>query len=203
MKRNKTATLFENPLLERLSRTNAMAAIRLYVLAGVCSIVLFVIQHVESFTQLALLPLGLLAFTFLEYATHRWLYHLPAHTADLAQFQYTVHGVHHDHPNDSDRQVMPLLIAIPIIVGFFCLFYILMGIHALAFFAGFIWGYSAYLFIHYTVHTQRPPRDWRQFWWKYHNIHHHTEPDRAYGVSSPLWDYVFGTAPKKKYKFFR
>jgi sterol desaturase/sphingolipid hydroxylase (fatty acid hydroxylase superfamily) len=28
---------------------------------------------------------------------------------------------------------------------------------------------------------------------RYHMIHHHTGVDARYGVSSPLWDWVFGT----------
>jgi sterol desaturase/sphingolipid hydroxylase (fatty acid hydroxylase superfamily) len=31
-----------------------------------------------------------------------------------------------------------------------------------------------------------------------HHMHHHFQtPDKRYGVSSPLWDYVFGTMPKE------
>jgi sterol desaturase/sphingolipid hydroxylase (fatty acid hydroxylase superfamily) len=31
-------------------------------------------------------------------------------------------------------------------------------------------------------------------WLKHHHVlHHYRNPDRGYGVSTPLWDYIFGT----------
>jgi len=33
-----------------------------------------------------------------------------------------------------------------------------------------------------------------------HAIHHYKYPEKAFGVSSPLWDFVFGTLPRTKQK---
>ncbi|RUA37305.1 MAG: fatty acid hydroxylase, partial [Bacteroidetes bacterium] len=29
-------------------------------------------------------------------------------------------------------------------------------------------------------------------------IHHYKHPDKYFGVSSPIWDYIFNTVPKRK-----
>ncbi|MEX2379667.1 MAG: sterol desaturase family protein, partial [Vicingaceae bacterium] len=45
-----------------------------------------------------------------------------------------------------------------------------------------------------------PPKNFLKQLWIHHSIHHYQEDDKAFGVSSPLWDYVFGTMPSKKRK---
>ena len=63
-----------------------------------------------------------------------------------------------------------------------------------AFTGGFVAMYLAYEVLHRRVHTH-PPRGpygrWRR---RNHLAHHFTDPRRAHGVTSPLWDHVFGTA---------
>jgi sterol desaturase/sphingolipid hydroxylase (fatty acid hydroxylase superfamily) len=63
----------------------------------------------------------------------------------------------------------------------------------LAFTAGFIAMYLAYEVLHRRAHT-RPPRGpygrWRR---RHHFAHHFLDPRRGQGVTSPLWDFAFGT----------
>ena len=33
--------------------------------------------------------------------------------------------------------------------------------------------------------------------WVHHAIHHYKDDTRAYGVSSPLWDWILGTMPDR------
>ena len=69
---------------------------------------------------------------------------------------------------------------------------------AYGFTAGFLFGYAAYLFVHYLVHALQPPQNALKVLWVNHAIHHYKNPDVAYGVTTPFWDFVFRTLPKKK-----
>lgn len=64
------------------------------------------------------------------------------------------------------------------------------------FLPGFLVGYASYLGVHYIVHAFQPPKNFLKVLWVNHAIHHYKDPDVAFGVSTPIWDYVFGTAPK-------
>jgi 4-hydroxysphinganine ceramide fatty acyl 2-hydroxylase len=192
----KTTTLFQNPVLERLTRTNAYAAISLYYCFATAALVYTVgWLPIAWYQALAVFFAGILCWTLFEYVLHRFIFHFHSHEAAGKKFQYTVHGVHHEYPNDNERQVMPLIVALPLAVVIFTLFLVVMQMFGFALFAGFISGYASYLLIHYSIHIRRPPKNVFRFWWKYHSIHHYKGEDLAYGVSTPLWDVIFGTYP--------
>ena len=73
-----------------------------------------------------------------------------------------------------------------------------MGNYAFAFFPGFVVGYLGYVFTHFAIHKFRKPKNFLGYVWDHHNLHHFKHDDKAFGVSSPLWDYVFGTMPPKR-----
>lgn len=64
-------------------------------------------------------------------------------------------------------------------------------------------GYAIYLFIHYVVHARKPPKNFLKYLWTHHSLHHYVFEDRAFGVSSPLWDIIFKTMPPKIEKGFK
>ena len=105
-----------------------------------------------------------------------------------------IHGVHHDHPNDPLRLVMPLLLSGPIML-------IAYGVASLVFgfplgysvLAGFILGYLAYDMVHFYTHHAVPKSRLGLTLRRLHLLHHFRDHDRGYGVSAPWWDYVFGT----------
>ena len=72
-----------------------------------------------------------------------------------------------------------------------------MGDFVFAFLPGFLVGYASYLFVHYIVHAYAPPKNFFKALWVNHSIHHYKDNTVVFGVSSPLWDYVFRTMPKK------
>jgi len=111
---------------------------------------------------------------------------------------YAVHGVHHDYPKDKDRLAMPPILSAAISFGLFFLFSFLMGNSVYAFFPGFIFGYISYLGVHYIVHAFQPPKNIFKALWVNHGVHHYKHHDKNFGVSSPLWDYVFGTIVRKR-----
>ena len=92
---------------------------------------------------------------------------------------------------------MPPLVIILASFMFLGLFSLFMGDFTYGFTPGFLLGYASYLSVHYIVHGFKPPKNFFKALWINHSIHHYKDPDAAFGVSSPLWDYVFQTMPKK------
>ena len=65
-------------------------------------------------------------------------------------------------------------------------------------FVGFGIGYLSYDGIHYATHHFRMPSRIGRWLKRYHMVHHHTGENARWGVSSPLWDWVFGTMGETK-----
>jgi sterol desaturase/sphingolipid hydroxylase (fatty acid hydroxylase superfamily) len=89
---------------------------------------------------------------------------------------------------------MPLGISIPVGFSFFLLMAALAPLAtACTLFVGFGIGYLGYDGVHYFTHHFKARSRLGKFLKRYHLVHHHTGVDGLYGVSSPLWDYVFGS----------
>lgn len=140
--------------------------------------------------------LGLLTWTLLEYLLHRWVFHLvPDGTFEGKLRQFMVHGYHHEFPNDRMRLVAPLLLSLPIGAVIAAGYILLLGsYHWMMWYVGTIVGYVAYDWIHYYTHHFRPTTRLGKFLRRYHMEHHYRDSDSHFGISSPLWDWVFGTA---------
>ena len=193
-----SAHMFKNPVLEKLSRTHISIPIVMFILVGGYALYYGITTSPVSFITGALLVIaGFFSFTLVEYLMHRYLYHMLPTNKIKDKVQYTIHGVHHDYPKDKDRLALP-----PFITGLYALilylvFTFLMGDYALYFLPGFLIGYALYLGVHYMVHAYQPPKNFLKVLWVNHAIHHYKDPDVAFGVSVPIWDYIFGTAPKR------
>src|SRR5262245_27867719 len=108
-----TATLFRHPLLERLSRTHFIfPVVFYYTVALACLVVSFLNEEISFVRVIWMFPLGMIMFSLVEYFIHRFLFHFNATTDQQVQFQYNIHGVHHEFPRDKDRLVMPPVISI-------------------------------------------------------------------------------------------
>jgi sterol desaturase/sphingolipid hydroxylase (fatty acid hydroxylase superfamily) len=94
---------------------------------------------------------------------------------------------------------MPLGISIPVGLSFFLAADLLAPRPmACAAFVGFGIGYLCYDGIHYFTHHLRASSRVGKFLKRYHMVHHHTGVDGMYGVSQPLWDYVFATTEDRR-----
>jgi sterol desaturase/sphingolipid hydroxylase (fatty acid hydroxylase superfamily) len=60
-------------------------------------------------------------------------------------------------------------------------------------YAGTVLGYITYDWMHYYTHHFMPKSRAGKFIKRYHMLHHHDSPGHRYGITSPLWDFVFGT----------
>lgn len=193
-----TKKLFQNPVLEKLSRTHISIPLAIFGIYSI-SLLYWSITHTSltAATTIGLFFLGFISFTFVEYLLHRYVYHLSTHTEFRKKFQYTAHGVHHEFPKDKDRLAMPPLLSITVATILLLLFRLIMGDFTFAFLPGFLVGYAFYLSVHYVVHIYQPPKNFLRHLWVNHSIHHYKDGDVVFGVSSPLWDYVFGTMHTK------
>jgi sterol desaturase/sphingolipid hydroxylase (fatty acid hydroxylase superfamily) len=149
----------------------------------------------------AVVGMGFLTWTLAEYLMHRFVFHYePTHPA-LKWVWYLIHGVHHEQPQCKTRLVMPPILSIPLSLLFYGLFasagaLLRAPLGVAPAFAGFLIGYLAYDMLHYAEHHLTAP--WRvlRFLKRNHLLHHFKTPGVRFGVSSPLWDLVFGTLPK-------
>jgi sterol desaturase/sphingolipid hydroxylase (fatty acid hydroxylase superfamily) len=195
-----TQKLFKNPVLEKLTRTHIAIPVGIFFIFAFV-LLYWSITHTDlsPATIIAMFVLGFLTFTWVEYKVHRHLFHMKTYTDIRAKLQYTIHGVHHEYPKDKDRLAMPPLLSVTIATVLLLLFRLVMGDLAFSFFPGFLVGYAAYLSIHYMVHAFAPPKNLFRMLWINHGTHHYKNGEMIYGVSSPLWDYIYGTMKEKKH----
>lgn len=193
-----TKKMFSNPVLETLSRTHTAVPVSIFLTIAVVLIYFGATYYgLGAGVIIPVFLIGVFVFTFVEYVMHRFLFHIHPDTEKKEKLQYTIHGVHHEYPKDRSRLAMPPIISIVVASLLFGIFYLIMGVYAFAFLPGFLTGYSTYLFIHFAMHAFQPPKNFLKILWINHSIHHYKEQDKAFGVSSPFWDFVFGTLPKK------
>jgi 4-hydroxysphinganine ceramide fatty acyl 2-hydroxylase len=190
--------IFKNSFLEALTKTHPVVIIGMYVPLSLLSLWYFYTTIYPSvWLTMAVFLGGFMLWTLVEYLLHRYIFHFITDSAIVKRFHYTVHGVHHEYPLDTERLVMPPVPSIFIAASFFGLFYAMMGTYVYAFLPGFIIGYLLYASIHYAIHAYKPPKA-LNYWWRHHHLHHFKYPDKAFGVSTPLWDVIFGTMPPKE-----
>lgn len=198
--KDETARLFKSDLLEFFSRVHPSVPVIIYL-----PLIIYFLYQAASGSMISasvivlLFFAGMLAWTLTEYLLHRFIFHFEPRKEFWKGIFYTFHGIHHAYPNDSKRLVMPPAVSIPLALLFYALFYWLIGrpYHE-PFFAGFVFGYLCYDLIHYATHHFSMKRGIPLFLRKYHLRHHFQDENRSFGVSSPLWDYVFRTFPRKK-----
>ena len=144
---------------------------------------------------------GLFVWTFVEYTLHRFVFHFRPRTPRQERLVFLFHGIHHAQPQCKTRLVMPPAVSVPLALLFYGAFHLvlatLLGIPAWVAptFAGFIAGYLVYDMTHYATHHFPMRRGFLKFLKRYHMQHHYKTPTARFGVSSPLWDMVFGTMP--------
>lgn len=195
--KNETVRMFESDFMEFFSRVHPVTPLVLYLpVVGYMLYVSLWRRQSSIVTATALFLLGVLLWTLIEYLIHRYVFHYQPKTRWGKRLHYVVHGVHHDYPNDARRLVMPPVISVPLAFLFYGLFLLIFGSVAPAVFAGLVFGYVCYDMLHYATHHLAMKRGtW--LWLKQYHLRHHFKDDHVgYGISSPLWDYVFRTTRK-------
>lgn len=145
--------------------------------------------------------IGLFLWTFLEYTLHRFLFHFKAKNAWQERISFLFHGVHHAQPQCKTRLVMPPAVSIPMALILYGLFYLVVVVLLKApqwlnpLFSGTLTGYILYDLTHYATHHFAMRSGYLRYLKRYHLKHHYKTWDQRFGVTSPLWDKVFGTMP--------
>ena len=139
---------------------------------------------------LGLVAMSLLAWTFIEYALHRFVFH---HVPMIRESHYQ----HHDHERELIGTPSWVSLAVYAIVASpFFAFFSFGTVSAVS--VGLMVGYLWYITIHHLTHFAHPDHGSLLYRLKrHHALHHHVDPDNNFGVTTPLWDWVFGTLSRR------
>jgi sterol desaturase/sphingolipid hydroxylase (fatty acid hydroxylase superfamily) len=188
--------MFDSRLLDSLSRVHPAVPVLIFMPAIV------VLAAWSLSTQSVLVTVGLAAggyalWTLFEYWLHRIVFHFEPEQGLGARLHWIIHGVHHDHPNDPLRLVMPPAVSVPLAAIVFVVLYAILGAdHAPGVACGFFAGYLAYDLIHYYLHHFRPRGPLGRSLRERHLRHHFQDETCGFGISAPYWDEVFGTSSR-------
>ncbi|MDR3694003.1 sterol desaturase family protein [Mucilaginibacter sp.] len=192
--------MFKSSFLESLSKVHWTVPLFIFIpVIGFCIYKDFE-NAIGIFSFIELFALGLFVWTLVEYIMHRFVFHYaPADKPWAQRIHFIFHGVHHDYPSDAMRLVLPPSVSIPLAALFYFLFNAILPANDIwGFFPGFILGYLFYDITHYAIHHFNFKGNvWKKIK-QHHMLHHYQDPDKGYGVSSPLWDKVFGSDFEKK-----
>lgn len=114
--------------------------------------------------------LGFIFYSFVEYATHRWLLHGP---------MKATHQIHHRYPARNSQTTMLVVVPVAVTVTVLC---------GLTFAVGMVvcWLVSGRL--HQRLHVGTGPVGLQA-----HHMLHHRRTNKNFGVSTTLWDRLFRT----------
>lgn len=192
--------MFKSPFMEAMSKVHWTVPLFIYI-----PVVLY-FSYKSLFVvgtplwQFAIIFVGgLLLWSLVEYILHRFVFHFHPTSEFGKKIHFIFHGVHHDYPNDVKRLVMPPSVSIPLAFIFYGLFYLLLPTEMIyPAFAAFVLGYLFYDITHYGLHHFNFKNEFWKNLKKHHMLHHYSDADKGFGVSSKLWDKIFDSDFLKK-----
>ena len=197
--------LFKSDFLEFFTHIHPLVVVVIWLPLALFSLISEVLSTVGRGGSIAHIPAGLVVGVFLwtlaEYLMHRFVFHYSPRNPTQEKIFFLFHGVHHAQPQCKTRLVMPPVLSIPLgIVVFGLLSWIVGGLlragpWVYPLLSGMIIGYLLYDLTHYATHHFPMRSGYFKFLKRYHMQHHYKTPQQRFGVSSPLWDRVFGTMP--------
>jgi dihydroceramide fatty acyl 2-hydroxylase len=188
--------MFDSRLLDALSRVHPAVPAIIFGPA-IVALTAWELSNVSIAATVGLFVAGYALWTLFEYWLHRIVFHFEPEQGLGARLHWIIHGVHHDHPNDPLRLVMPPAVSIPLAAIVFGLLYLIFGPHyAPGLGAGFFTGYLVYDMMHYYLHHFRPRGRIGRMLRERHMRHHFQDETRGFGISAPYWDEVFGTSSR-------
>jgi dihydroceramide fatty acyl 2-hydroxylase len=186
--------MFESRLLDALSRVHPAVPVFIFT-PVIVALGAWALSDRSVGICLALAAAGYALWTLFEYWLHRLVFHFEPEQGIGARMHWIIHGVHHDHPNDPMRLVMPPAVSAPVGAAVFAALYLVLGSHdAPGVAAGFFIGYLVYDMTHYYLHHFRPRGRLGRVLRERHMRHHFQDETRGFGISAPYWDDLFGTS---------
>ncbi len=190
--------MFESRVLDALSRVHPSVPLIIFIPAIVL-MAAWGLTELGVATVVGLAAGGYALWTLFEYWLHRIVFHFEPEDGLGARMHWIIHGVHHDHPNDPMRLVMPPAVSVPLAAAVFGVLYLIFGSdYAPAIGAGFFTGYLIYDMMHYYLHHFRPHGRLGRMLRERHMRHHFQDDTRGFGISAPYWDEVFRTSSRAK-----
>ncbi len=186
--------LFQNGFLERFSRTSVTAVIVFWLTVSGAALGGGLAMERLGWATAGLIGAGLAAWMLVEYLLHRFVFHLDRWIPAAAPLCFLIHGCHHADPSDASRDIMPPAASAPMMaVVFGATVWAFGTASGLVFFGAFCLSYLVYDVLHYGCHQWQLPGRVGAYLRRYHMLHHYRDDTRHFGVTSPLWDWVFGT----------
>ena len=152
-------------------------------------------QHLPAWEIVLLLTSGFVSWSLIEYGLHRFIFHYHARSPLGRKIVYAAHLSHHEDPTASDRIFASLFLSAPIAASYWILVWAATSSWAAAswLFIGMSAGYFVYEWLHFQCHHGKSRLRILRYLRKYHLLHHYKTPELRFGVTSPLFDVVFGT----------
>lgn len=198
----KSIRVFKNPILERFTHVHPLTPLILWgPIAGWLIWRSFAVHQLTPWMVGSLGMFGFVIWTLAEYVLHRFVFHLEGESALSQRLHFLIHGLHHEDPVDPTRLVMPPAASIILGIILYGIFRWVLGPAMVEpFFSLFVVGYLCYDYIHFAVHHFKPRTRIGKYLKNSHMQHHFVTPNARWGVSSPFWDYIFGTMEEAKKK---
>ena len=184
----KQPSLTTSPVLDRIAANKSNYWVGFFTDPAAAIFLLLwdlVVLHTNIYFLASSYISGLISWTLLEYCFHRWIYHRGDTLAHAG------HRLHHESPK--------ALIGMPwfLTTGFLLLVWFLLGSYlqmpyVLSFLAGLTTGFFLYGVFHHVHHHFEFAKRWNRKLRVHHKIHH-AFPEVNFGVTTRVWDYVFGT----------
>lgn len=142
-------------------------------------------------TVVTALLLGAITWTLLEYLIHRWLGHDSRTRPNPFAAEHVRHHSQGNYFAPAWKKVLSALLFATTLIGpSIALAGALAGS---SFVVGLISMYVAYEVLHRRDHTHPGRGSYMRFLRRHHFYHHFTDPNFNHGVTTPIWDWVFGT----------
>ena len=151
------------------------------------------LEPARSYLELSwLVPLGLASWTLLEYGLHRFIFHMN----NVHELVSGSHRDHHTWPRDGDLILVHTWYGLFVsATAYFAIFAVMQDAFRAAGMMSGIWaGFLYYESVHYRVHMTNASSVVLTKQRRSHFHHHFRDPTRCFGVTTPVWDYIFGTA---------
>lgn len=194
--KKESVKFFKNPILNMLSHTSATTVNALYIPLALFFLYKSFSQHFFLIVILGMI-LGAVIWSFVEYFFHRFLFHFKFVNEKIKYLHSIFHLAHHKYTYDTLKYQTLLLVSMPSAFIFYFFFQYVFSSYADSVYAGFILGYVFYEFVHYSTHQFKMNGKFAKLLKQHHMRHHYFDDSKNFGVSSPLWDYVFNTKSEK------
>ena len=118
--------MFESRTLDALSRVHPAVPVIIFVPA-IVAMIMWGLSETSVAVMIGLVVAGYALWTLFEYWLHRLVFHFEPQHGIGARLHWIIHGVHHDHPNDPLRLVMPPSVSVPLALAVFAVMYLIFG----------------------------------------------------------------------------